>query len=294
MRTAAITLLTVLAALTLGGCASPAPEPPGGGPTPTTTVEAGRVGEGKPGPFVVRHDGTELRLWPHTWCFSNGCADGYDENPPSVGDGSELLVRFDEDGFDSLVASQFSGEDDYCAGRTVEAAVTDIGDGWWRVEPVGPADDYRLSLFAHGPAGDAAADVRWTLPRDLPLPAPEASLVVIADHDGEPDSYGVELTVQNLEDAPALAAARITVTAANGKSHSFDALPADECAGVGALRFTASEADGLTSAALGGFPFGYRVALTIDGETHIGTGTYPDHAPPQDLAVPLAFDVPLR
>ncbi|UNK71804.1 hypothetical protein [Microbacterium sp. H1-D42] len=297
MRTAAIAVLLLVTAFTLGGCAATSvPAPPGGAPTPTATVDAGGAGvEGmnRPGPFVIRYDGTELQLSPHTWCFTNGCADGVDENPPSVGSSDELLVRFDEDGFDSLVASQFSGDDDYCAGRTVEATVTDIGDGWWRVEPAGPADDYRLSLFAFGSAGDAAADVRWTVPADLPLPESTASVTVIADHDGRPDSYGVELGVQNLEVTPSDASAQITVTAANGKSHTFDARPTEECAGVGALRFAASEAEGRAAAALGGFPFTYRVELTIDGETHVGTGTYPDDAPPRELAVPLSFEPPL-
>lgn len=296
MRAAAMVILGMLTAVALGGCASgSAPEPPGGGPTPTVTVNAGGGGAGKPAAFIVRYDDTELRLWPYTWCFSNGCADGYDENPPSVGSPDALLVRFDEDGFDSLVATQFTdGVTSFCAGRTVDAPVTDIGDGWWRVRPAGAAGEYRLSLFAQGPAGDAAADVRWTVPRDLPLPAPTATLVVIADHDGEPDSYGVELSVQNLEETPVGATATITVTAANGRSHTFAAGPAEECAGIGALRFAASAAEGRVAADLGDFPFTYRVELTMAGETHIGTGTYPDDATPQELAVPLVFDEPLR
>lgn len=295
MRAAAIIFLATLTAFTMGGCTA-APEPPGGAPTPTATVEAGPAHSDEvrqTGPFVIRHEATELRLWPHTFCFAGGCADGYDADPPSVGTASELLVRFDETGFESLVVEQFS-DDDYCASRTMNAAVTDLGDGWWRVAPVGPAGEYRVMLFVQGSAGDAAGDVRWTIPRDLPLPAPSASLTVIADHDGRPDSYGIELSVQNLEDTPAEASATITVTAANGKAHTFDARPAEECAGIGALRFTASETEGRAAAALGDFPFAYRVELTIDGVTHVGTGTYPDDAPPQELAVPLIFDAPLR
>ncbi|GAA3942056.1 hypothetical protein [Microbacterium soli] len=288
-RTALPVLLAALALL--AGCAADPGHAPG--PAPTSTTQAGPVHGAGPGPFIIRHDGAELRLMPHTFCSKGGCVDGVDPDPPSIGAPAELLVAFPDEGFDELIATQIS-DGDICTGRTVVAEVSDTGDGWWRVRPAGPAGDYRLSLFARGSAGDAAADLLWTTPEDRPLPDATASLALIADHDGVPDSYGVELMVQNLADAPDEAGARITVTTADGASHVVAPARSTECTGEGALLFQASAEEGRRAAELGGFPFDYRVELTIDGRTHIGTGTYPDDAPPQEVAVPLVFDVPLR
>lgn len=294
MRAALGGIVAVVVGAVLSGCSSSA-APPSGAPVPTATREAGpRHGAGapQPDPFLVRYGSVEVRLWPHTFCVHRGCVDGFDDDPVSVGSPSELLVRIPRDGFDTLTATQFSTAD-YCTSRTTEAAVTDLGDGWWRVRPVGPADVYRVMLSAWGSAGDSTADLSWRTPEDRPLPAPTASLAVIADHDGHPDSYGVELSVQDLTETPAESAATITVTAANGRSHTFQARHAEECAGEGRLRFTASIAEGRAAASLGDPPFTYRVELTIDGVTRVGVGTYPDDAAPDELSVPLIFDEPL-
>jgi hypothetical protein len=91
--------------------------------------------------------------------------------------------------------------------------VTPLGEGWYSVRPRGPQGEYRVSLFAHGGGGDMVADVWWVTPSDRPLPEPSARLSLIANHDGRPDSYGLELSVTNLPASPTQYAATITVTA---------------------------------------------------------------------------------
>ncbi|GAA2981093.1 hypothetical protein JOD63_002690 [Microbacterium terrae] len=292
-RTVALTAALVIA-LTASGCATtrtPDDSPgalPAGVPTPTETIEHGTASGGPP-PFTIRYDDTELVLPATSWCYGNSCADGYDMHPPSVGSPDEVFVFVPVAGFETLSASQRSSGD-WCAARTVEAEVTDLGDGWWSVHPQGAAGTWTLDFFAGGDGGgDMAASVAWDTPADQPLPEPEASVVVIADHDGEPDSYGVELRVWNLAETPVDAVAEITVTAADGESLTFEATRDTDCAGEGALYFDGPASAGLEAAALGDFPFTYDVTLTIDGAEHTASGVYPDDAPPQDLAVPLEF-----
>jgi len=292
MRRATFVVAALLAASALTACASPlSPAGPTGHPTPTATVTHGPGYESaptSPGAFKIRYDGTELVLDPVTYCTSGGCVDGVDPNPPSVGSPDELLVFVPVPAFDELIVSLVSG-DDICSGRLVAAETENVGDGWWRVLPAGPAGEYRVELFAGGDgAGDMVASLLWTTPVDAPLPSPTASLTVIADHDGVPDSYGVELWVSDLPTTPVDAAATITVSAANGLSHTFEAARKTECVGEGVLVFEAPESDGDAAAALGDFPFTYRVNFVIDGRTYVGLGTYPDDVPgPRELGVIL-------
>ncbi|BDV29478.1 hypothetical protein [Microbacterium terricola] len=294
-RGIAVTAAIIMAGGMLVACATarPMPEPPGALPAPTETVTAGAeygTGMSGPGPFVIRYDGTELHLAPVTYCYGNACVDGVDEDPPSVGSPDELLVFVPVAGFDSLHVGQVEG-DDYCTGRSVEAEVVDLGDGWWSVRPRGEAADYRVDLFAGGEgSGDMAATLRWSTPADAPLPEPVASLALIADHDGEPDSYGLELTVGNLAAPPEEYAATITVTAANGASTTIEAEPVTDCLPPGSLSFDGPDDEALAASRLGDFPFTYEVTLTLDGETHHALAVFPDDVDVEHgVAVPLEF-----
>ena len=95
-------------------------------------------------------------------------------------------------------------------------------DGWYLLRPAGHAGSYHVDLFAQG-GGDMVARFDWTTPGDGELATPTATLGAIADHDGKPDSYGVELMLQNLAATPESAQVQITVTAANGRVRAFDA-----------------------------------------------------------------------
>ena len=108
------------------------------------------------------------------------------------------------------------------------------------------------------------------------LPRPTAGLALIADHDGRPDSYGIELMILNLEGTPREAVAEITVTAANGQSLTFEATRATGCYGEGGVYWDGPDDSGIEAAQLGPAPFAYRVALTLDGTEYMATATWPD------------------
>lgn len=292
---AALLSLGVMLGVMLGACATAtnpgeAPEPPGTHPTPTETIIHGDAGSSGPPPFVVRYGESELHLAAAAWCYANACADGIDLDPPSVGSPDDVLVFLPVSTIDRLSASQSSGERWSCGSRSLPAEVEELGDGWWAVHPQGPADDYAIDLFAQGSGGDMFATIRWQTTGDRPLPPREASLALIADHDGEPDSYGLELSVANLSASPDEYSATITVTAANGESLTFDAKPAEGCAGEGALYFDEPDAAARAAAKLGDFPFTYDVELTLDGETHTATAAFPDDVIEEHgVAVELVF-----
>jgi hypothetical protein len=286
-------------ALLLGSCADAVAGTPPVVPSATVTATHGERSGGelqKPPPFEVRYDDEALVLHPYAFCYENGCVDGFDDDPPPVGSPGEIFVHVPVDGFDELTVTQYAGSDDEgCEGRFIESDVEPLGEGWWKVTPRGPAGDYRVSLFASGDGvGDMAADVRWTTPSSSPLPDVEASLALIADIDGEPDSYGLELDVSNLPSTPEDAAATITVTVRDGASMVIEAVRANECVSEGTLRFDGPDGQAKQAAALGGFPFTMRVELVLDGVTHVATATYPDDEI-EDIApsVRLQFTPPL-
>jgi hypothetical protein len=172
----------------------------------------------------VRFAETDFTLSPFTYCYSGAggvCVDGFDSDPPSVGSPDELFVYVPVPGFDELTVSQSSGLDK-CQ-TSINARTEALGGGWWVVRPRGSAGDYRVSIFASGNGGDMVADLLWKTPSDQAMPKAASQIAVIADHDGRPDSYGVELSVDSLATSPVQASAAITVTAANGRSLSFEA-----------------------------------------------------------------------
>jgi hypothetical protein len=242
----------------------------------------------------VRYDDTELVLYPHTYCWKSGCVDGAATDPPDVGSPDELFVWVPLPEFTELTVGQREGGlTDYC-GRSVEALVTPLGDGWWSVRPQGPAGAYTVSIFAGG-NGDMIGDVRWHTPADRALPEVEASLALIAERDGKPTSYGLELSIANLAASPTQYSATITVTAANGESLVIEATPGEGCQAVGSLWFNGPADEAMQASALGDFPFTYEVELVLDGVTHVATATYPDdQTPGAEPAVALEFTPTLR
>ena len=292
----AAALLLVLAGCVTGepttnsGAAPPSPVPP----SPTVTITHGErhTTIEQPPPFRVRYGDTELHLNPVTYCYRSGCVDGHDENPPDVGSPDDVFVYVPN--FPEFSVEQI-GDGDYCAGRRVAAEAKPLGYGWWSVRPRGPAGEYVVHLFASGGGGDMAASLRWTTPADQPLPGPSARLALIADHDGRPDSYGLELVVIDLPATPSQASATITVTAGNGRSMTFEATESPEaCVGEGGLFFDEPDAEAKRAAQLGDFPFTTTVELTLDGVTYVATATYPDdEIPGAEPYVALEFDPPL-
>jgi hypothetical protein len=249
---------------------------PGGVGVPTATDTAGPemrgTGVESPPPFRLRYDGRELVLRPHTWCYENGCVDGVAPDPPLVGSPAEIRVHVPIERWDLSVSFRPAAQP--CGrAQTVEPARDE--DGWYVLRPAGHAGSYDVELFAQD-GGDMVAGFRWDTPADGPLAVPEARLALIADNDGTPDSYGVELALVNLAETPRSAQARITVTAANGRSLRFDAARAvDHCLGEGTVYFDGPDDDGLAAARLGDFPFRYDVEVRLDGVTYQATADYP-------------------
>ena len=289
------TVLTVAATLMVCACgAQPsltvheAPTSTPSGPTPTVTRTSGEEpdvsGTDPPPPFRVRYDGQELVLHPHTYCLG-ACVDGVPLGPPEVGSPGELQVYVPVEGFMlSAHARELTREpspnrpffDATCGGRSFALPVEDLGEGWHAVRPAGPAADYVVELFAQG-RGDMVANLRWRTPADRPLPKPSARLALIADHDGRPDSYGLELAIDDLAETPARAVAEIAVAAGNGRSLTFEATQAkDSCRSAGDLYFDGPDEPAKEASRLGGFPFTTTVTLTLDGRVHRATAVYPD------------------
>lgn len=267
-RAAAVMAIVVLA----GACGSSRP-----GPTHIQVREVGQPASGEvpvsPPPFRVTYPGHELRLHPHTWCYRAGCVDGVAPDPPSVGNPEELRVYVPVRGWH--VTATFSRAGTRC-GRLQSVEPTRADDGTFVLRPAGHADEYDVDLFAQGPGGDMAARLRWTTPHDGPLPTPSARLAVIAEHDGHPDSYGVELSIENLASTPHRVQSHVTITAANGRSYAFDATPAHQpCRRPGSLYFDGPDTAGQAAARLGPSPFTYAVVLTLDGNTYRATARYP-------------------
>ena len=291
--------LGVLAA-TAAACGDPGDPPRGldvGGsrlgsrpatPSVTTTAGPEMTGTGMEGPppYRLRFDGRELVLRPHTWCYRSGCVDGVVRRPPSVGDPAAVRVRVPVDGW-GLVAT-FTPAGQPCGRRQSVQPVKDAG--WYVLRPAGPAGSYDVELFAQG-EGDMVAGFRWRTPTDGELPVPHARLALIADRDGRPDSYGVELMLENLARMPGSAEARITVVAANGRSLSFEATRAEQdCWPEGTVYFDGPDPRGEAAAALGGFPFHYAVTVTIDGRRYRASADFPrDEIAGNEPSVPLVF-----
>jgi hypothetical protein len=287
-------LLAVTTVLLLAACgqegltavAPPSATPSGPAPTATTTagVRHAVTGPDGPPPFRVRYDRHELVLHPHTYCYGNGCVDGVVAEPPDIGSPAEIQVYVPVEEFAlSVHARELTGvtrpgepsSAATCGGRSFEMPVEDLGDGWYSVRAPGPAAHYDVELFAQG-GGDMIGSLRWRTPTTGPMPEPSARLALIADHDGEPDSYGLELAVEDLAETPTEVSAEIEVTA-NGRSMTFAAeQAADRCRSAGDLYFDRPDDLAKQAAGLGDFPFTTTVTLTLDGRTYVATAVYPD------------------
>lgn len=256
------------------------------GPAPTTTITGGAKNERspveQPPPFRVRYDDRELVLHPHTYCYDSGCVDGFDPSPTDIGSPAEIQVYVPVREFElSVYARQLRrvpGQEDnpFCGGRSFEVPVEDLGDGWYAVRPYGPAGSYDIELFASG-GGDMVGTLRWRTPTDGPMPQPAARLALIADNDGEPDSYGLELAIDDLAETPETVSAEIEVTAGNGRSMTIVAEQFDDpCRSAGDLYFDRPDGAAKAASRLGDFPFTTTVTLTLDGRVHRAVAVYPD------------------
>lgn len=267
------------------------------GPSTTTEPASGGPAAG-PGPALepppdvtVRSAEVVVALAPWTYCYGNGCADGTPPaDPVDVGSTDEVTVEFPLPGW-SFTAT-FRPAAVTCP-REQSVPLTDNGDGTFTLTPAGRAGTYDVTLAGQGD-GDLFVSFRWTTPGDGPLARPEARLAVIADHDGRPDSYGVELMLSNLAATPVEARATIEVRSHDGHAVRFPATRAPGCMAEGTVYWDGPDDKGVEAAALGTEPFTYEVEVVLDGARHTATATWPgDEIAGNEPSVALEFSPPL-
>jgi hypothetical protein len=278
----------VVSVVCLTACADPGP----GSAGPTSPSSTGTNEEhdlGAPPPVTLRSGDRSIDLTAWTYCFGNICADGIrPADPPDVGSPKEVAVEFPLSGW-SFTASFVPAGEKEC-GRVQRGPLMETGDGSFVLRPIGHADTYDVTLFGQG-NGDLFVTFRWTTPIDGPLPEPEARLAVLADHDGQTDSYGVELEVSNLASTPEEAQATITVRAETGEEITFAATRGkSRCWPERTVYWDGPDQRGLDAAALGEGPFTYEVKLVLDGARYVATASWPaDVIVGNEPSVALAF-----
>jgi len=271
LRLPARVLLVVLL-VGLGACGTLGPLDPRHSETGVEASDAGQLLDAPP-PVTVRAGDKIMDLEAWTFCFANGCADGSPpENPPDLGVAPRIEVEFPLQGW--TFDAEFVPVGDACPRRHV-VAVEQTGDHTYVVVPTGHADTYDVTLFGRGD-GDLFVTFRWTTANDGLMPIPHGRLAVLADHDGAVDSYGVELELSDLAATPEVATAEVTVTAANGKSLTFEPVRAPGCVAEGTLYWDGADQAGLDAVKLGLPPFTYDVVVTLDGVQYSATAAWPD------------------
>jgi hypothetical protein len=222
---------------------------------------------------TVRHRDSSLALHAYSYCYGNVCADGFPpEDPPSVGSPDHVLIDFPLEGWSFHATFQPTGQR---CGRMQTVPLHGTARGSFALRPAGQAGTYDVKLFGRG-NGDLVTVFRWSTPSDGPLPVPKSWLALLAGHDGQLDSYGVELGVSNLAKTPKKASAKITATAANGESTTFEATRSRQhCQPEGTVYWDGPDDIGLVAAGLGPAPFTYKVALTLDGRRYMATADWP-------------------
>lgn len=246
----------------------------------------------RPPPVVVRNGDTGLPLEAWTACYGNGCYDGVPpQDPPVIGNPTEILVEFSESGWEFTASVTPVGEE---CGRRQPEPLERIDATTHRLTPIGLADEYQVTLFDRGPSGDLFVTFVWNTPPDGVMPVPKATASILADRDGSVASYGVQILLWNLAATPANAAGEASVTSVDGAGHTFSLAREEVGCDVGTVSLTAPVEEGLAADDLGDRPFIHTIVVESDGETYVGTGVWPDQEDPECApCVPLQFTPPL-
>ncbi|MDP9069270.1 MAG: hypothetical protein M3N53_13125 [Actinomycetota bacterium] len=241
-----------------------------------------------PPSVTVRSSDQTVELTAWSYCFGNRCVSGGPPpEPPDVGSPEEVFVEFplDDWSFDAF----FTPAGEKC-GRVQQVPVEDTGEGQLVLRPAGYAGAYDVTLFGKGD-GSLSVTFRWTTPEDGSLPEPEARTAILAGSARNPDSYGIELALDNLAETPEQASATITVKAARGESLTFEAeLARSRCRPEGSLYWDGPDDMGRQATQLGEGPFRYRVELVLDGKRYVAKATWPhDEISGDEPSVRLEF-----
>ena len=227
-----------------------------------------------PPPVTVSSSDRSFDLTAWSYCFGNMCASGGPPaSPPDIGSPDEVFVEFPLEGwsFDAF----FTPVGERC-GRVQQVSVEDTEEGRLVLRPAGYADTYDVTLFGRG-EGDLSVTFRWTTPEDGPLPEPKARAAILGGSPRNPDSYGIELALENLAETPDDASATITVSAEKGESVTFEAqLARSRCRPEGSLYWDGPDDMGRRATELGEGPFRYEVEVVLDGRRYLAEATWPD------------------
>jgi len=296
--------------LVLTSCGDEVPDPTSVD-LPTSTTEPAAearielVDDARTAPPIVLHtSGGDLDAFPSSTCWTSGNASGcadmvapqLDQLVTVAGDDA-ITFTFPVKGWSFQASFSPVGGGDCDRRYTVDAPL--LRDGEYSLAPGGPPGDYQVSIFGTGPQGDTGGVFRWRTDSAGVLPEPEASVSVVWAPHGELEGQGFQLSVTGLAVAPLDASVRITATAANGRSSTFEP-PTEPPGCTGDLYLGEQGPDWADEvAALGPAPFTYAVTLTLDGVEHRASAVWPDdHVDdPYDdnpAPVPLTFDPPLR
>lgn len=264
-------------------------------PTPTESETIPDVapewdGEGAP-PVVLQLDGREIRLEPWGYCYGSACVDGMAQPPfEDAGTRDTVPFSFPLKGWSFTAALTLSGGGD-CA-RTFSAPVRQTGDHTFVVRPAGPAGSYDVQVFGEGPEGDVTATFAWTTGKDGQIAESSAMVAFVADHDGELDTYGMELSVGGLAKTPAEASATLVVFSRDGSYQSIGPVQPERPCRQGSLFFR-EDRNLPEVSGLGDPPFHYRVELVLDGTTYVGTAVWPRDENEEPPYTDLTFSPPL-
>ncbi len=271
-----------LTVLLLAGCATShalSDPPPDGVPAPSRTEAFGDADSER---LVVRAGDAELWLAPLTVSLNDPIrADDY----PAVG-ADDLYVFVRPIGW-PLYAQQFTGTPYECGEREYPPEVEELGGGWWRVSPVGPATRYMLSLSAGsgpgtppwGEMGGAAALLNVETSVDRPAPAPWA-FVEFQVLDSEESTLVFDLS--HLTATPGEVSASITMTGAGAPLHLDLTRYVLPCPSGGSVTFLDRVSPDVVSA-LGEGEWRYEVTLVMDGTTYRASAMSGDRISPVAL-----------
>ncbi|MPZ93863.1 MAG: hypothetical protein GEU96_02880 [Propionibacteriales bacterium] len=262
-------------------------------------VSCGVVSEAVSGPsdepgdappaVTVRSGDSSVDLPARTYCYRSSCVDGVPpETLPVIAASDTLEVGFPLDNW--TFEATFVPAGKQCGGREETVELERTGDTTLVLEPPGEPATYDVTLSGRGD-GDLFVDFRWTTTAAGGHAAPTATLAVLADNDGDVDSYGVEMAVTHLAEEPARATAQVTVTATNGRSLTFEPAPMkDRCTPAGTIVWRGPGAAGQSAKELGPAPFTYQVELVLDGVRHVAKAKWPaDQIVGNEPSVALTF-----